>query len=115
MKVFKSPHLLTELEIWYPKYSTQYNEGGERAVLLAKYKVDHATPWIRIRFSKAKHLIGQRYCVEKAVAQAQPVVMNGSSARQIECYSVNMSLLENWISDSEHINEIKNTLEEISW
>lgn len=89
--IFKNPSLLTHLDIWAPRYSDQYAE-GERVALLAKYKVDNASPWIIIEFTKAKHLIGQRYCISRKDSQACKLDNNS----KIPCYAVPMSKLENW-------------------
>lgn len=87
----------TKLDIWYPKYSAQYTDTQDRVVLLSKYKVDHGTPIILINFTKAKHLMGQRYCISRGKAQKYPVESNG----KIECYSVPMSALDTWEKASE--------------
>lgn len=103
--IFKNPHLLTHLDVWAPKYSTQYLPEGERVVLLACYKVDNASPWIIIEFTKAKHLIGQRYCVSRKVVRDCVVASN----TKIPCYSVQMSKLERW-DTVEEVKEIVNKL-----
>jgi len=92
----KEPYLCTKLEIWYPKYSSQY-DGSEPTVLLAKYKVLHATPTIIINFTKAQHLKGQRYAIRKSDVLRYDTVYNG----KIECYNVPMSALEYWETGSE--------------
>lgn len=104
--IFNRPELLTHLDIWAPRYSDQY-EGGERVALLAKYKVDQASPWIIIEFTKAKHLLGQRYCIKRSDVQSCKLDSN----TKIPCYSVPMSKLEHW----ETVNEIKNTVESFGW
>ncbi len=96
--IFRSPHLLTKIEVWYPKYSTKYTDLDERAVLLAKYKVDSGSPWLTVEFTRAKHLLGQHYCIKRADAQTYPVVKNGTKTTAIECYEIPMSALENWDS-----------------
>lgn len=95
--IIKEPFMHTKLDIWYPKYSTQYTNLKERVVLLAKYKVDAATPIIIVNFTKAKHLIGQRYAIHKSHAQSFPVVKNG----KIEVYEVPMSVLDTWQKEEE--------------
>lgn len=91
----------TVLDIWTPKYSTKYTDKQEQVVLLAKYKVDHATPLILINFTKAKHLEGQRYCIYRSQAQKFPLVSNG----RIDCYEIPMSHLDTWEKASEHLPE----------
>lgn len=100
--IFSKPHLLTELEIWQPRYSSAYTETNERVALLAKYKVEHATSWIKIKFTKAKHLEGQRYCIKREDVMRCPIDSNG----KIECYAVPMSKLENWDSSQEVLDTI---------
>lgn len=90
----------TVLDIWAPKYSAQYGQyggGSEPVVLLSKRKVDHSSSLIIIKFTKAKHLMGQRYCIFKSKAQSYPVDSNG----KIECYAVPMSALDTWEKQSE--------------
>lgn len=104
-KTFSRLESRTVLEIWYPRYSSQYTDVQERVVLLAKYKVDNAAPWIVIEFTKAKHLLGQHYCISKAEAREHRVENNGS----IPCYSVPMSHLQTW----EEAWELKETINEL--
>lgn len=90
--IIKDPSMLTTMEIWQPKYSAAYEDGGERVALLAKYKVEHATPVILVTFTKAKHLEGQRFCITKEEAMRYPVDSNG----KIPCIAVPMSALKGW-------------------
>ena len=90
--IFNKPSLLTHLEIWAPKYSEAHKVGGERVALLAKYKVDAGSPWLIVEFTKAKHLLGQRYCIKKAAAQSCTIDYD----QKIPMYAVPMSKLENW-------------------
>lgn len=75
--------------------------------LLAKYKVDAASPWILIEFTKAKHLLGQRYCIKRSEAQTYPLVQNGT----IDCYEVPMSKLEHW----DTTQDVKNIIQGFGW
>lgn len=88
--ILKSPHLCTKLEIWSPRYH-------DSVVLLSQNKVHHASSVILIEFTKAKSLIGQRFCVTRDVVQSCPLETNG----KIPCYCVKMSLLESWESGQE--------------
>lgn len=103
--IFKRPSLLTHLDIWAPRYSDAYKDGQERVALLAKYKVDQASPWLIVEFTKAKHLIGQRYCIRRRDAQKCAIDSNG----KIPCYAVPMSSLEGW----DTVEEVKKIVEEI--
>lgn len=94
--IIHKPHLLTKLLIWTPRYSDAHTS-GERVALLARYKVDHASPVILIEFTKAKHLAGQRFCIPREVAQRCAVDSNG----KIPCYAVPMNALEPWESAQE--------------
>lgn len=100
--IVKDPHLQTKLEIWSPKYSTKHTD-GQWVVLLAKYKVHHASPTILIEFTKAKHLLGQRFAIQRSLVERQPIVDNG----RIECYEVPFDLLESWESASEVADKAK--------
>lgn len=98
MSILLHPDECTKIEVWYPKYSLD-------SALLAKYKVDNATPIIIIDFTKAKHLKGLRFAVRKKVAQECEVDDNG----KIAVYRVPMGKLETWESHSEiwkTINEV---------
>ena len=97
--IFSRTSLLTRLEVWFPRYNDKTHGKGEWRVLLAQYKVDQASPWILIEFTKAKHLKGQRFCIKRSVAQAAELDTNG----KIPCYSVKMSDLEHW----DTVDEIK--------
>lgn len=103
--IVKSPHLLTKIKIWFPKYSSAYTDIQERVALLAKYKVEHATPYVLVEFTDAKHLMGQRFGILRETIVGCPVVTNG----KIECYEVPMSYFENWQTASE-VREIAEAL-----
>lgn len=105
--IFKNPNLLTKLEIWRPKYSTQYGEVKEWVALLACYKVDAGSPWILVEFTKAKHLSGQRYYIKRQDAQNFPIVPNG----KIGCYEVPLSKFEHWSTTQ----EIKDNVAGFGW
>jgi hypothetical protein len=94
--IIARPHTLTKLEVWSPRYSDAYKE-GERVALLACYKVDNASPVILIEFTRAKHLIGGRFCIERKKAQGFRRDSNG----KIPCYCVKMSALETWETPGE--------------
>lgn len=105
--IFNKPEQLTHLDIWTPRYSDQYKNGGERVALLACYKITHATPWVIIDFSKAKHLKYQRFCVKRSTVTSCQVDSNG----KIPCYAVPMSLLENW----DTVSEVKEVIASFGW
>jgi len=105
--IFNYPHRLTKLEVWFPKYSTQYSDVGEKVALLHKDKVDHATGWFLVEFTKAKHLEGQRFCISKKKAQSCPVGTNGKAPM----YEVPMSMLEDWGTAS----EVKQVITGFGW
>lgn len=95
--IIARPSMCTTLEIWAPRYSDVYTATDERVALLAQYKVNYASPVILITFTKAKHLIGQRFCIKRSEVQRCKVDTNG----KIPCYAVPMSRLENWDSVAE--------------
>ena len=103
--IMKKPHLQTEMEIWQPKYSAQYKEGGEWIVLLHKRKVDFGTPVIRIKFTKAKHLQGQRFAMYRKDIMQYPVGTNGKA----EMYEVPFDKLCTW----ESVDEVKATVDKL--
>lgn len=92
--IIKDPHLCTVMDIWQPKYSTEH---GDYEVWLHKRKVDHATPTIIVKFTKAKHLEGQRFAIKKDRAQRFPVGTNGKAPM----YKVGIGALESWETPQE--------------
>lgn len=92
--------MLTKMEIWAPKY---HSEHGDYEVWLHKNKVDHATEIILVEFTKAKHLMGQRFAIKRSVAQRYPVGTNGKAPM----YRVTFSALSNWETESEIANHAK--------
>lgn len=104
--IFNNPSRLTKIDIWAPKYSTKHKT-GKWVVLLARYRVDSASPWILIEFTRAKHLKGQRYCVRQRDAQDSPLEDNG----KIPCYAVSMDKLESWGT----VTEVKEAIASFGW
>jgi hypothetical protein len=104
MITINAPHLTTRMEIWAPRYSSAYTETGERVALLAKYKVDKSTPIIRVEFTKAKHLVGQRFAIARDKVWKCPIDTNG----KIPCYAVPMSEFDSWqtYEESNQIEDI---------
>lgn len=101
-----NPHHLTKIQIWAPKYSTKYSEEKQWVVWPLKRKVDRATGTILIEFTRAKHLIGRRFCVSKNKLLKCPVRYNGTDY----CYEILFSELEEWQTPQEAdlaaVNEI---------
>ena len=106
MKTFRRTEPRTVLDIWFPRYSSLYAT-GERVALLSKSKVDHATPWLIINFTKAKHLQGQRFCIKRVEAQECPLDSNGT----IPCYAVAMSKLQPY----DTAEEVKHIIDGFGW
>ena len=92
------------MQVWTPRYHDKSDGGGEYVALLHKNKVDFATPYIIIEFTKAKHLQGQRFAISKQYAQQHEIGTNGKAPM----YLIPMSHFEDWISGSEVVDEIKN-------
>lgn len=101
--IFNRPHVLTRLEVWAPRYKDKHGDLAEPVVLLAKYKVDQASPWILVDFTKAKHLMGQRFCIMRMDAQNCRLDSN----TKIPCYAVPLSKFEGWDSGAEVLEVIK--------
>lgn len=95
--IIQKPHLCTKMDIWAPRYSDAYTATDERVALLAQYKITHASPVIIVTFTKAKHLLGQRFCIRRSDVVRCPVDSNG----KIPCYAVPMSMFESWESGAE--------------
>ena len=70
-----------------------------------KNKVDHATGVIRIVFTKAKHLEGQKFAIYRKDAMKYPVGTNGKAPM----YEVPFSALSTW----ESTGSIKETVERL--
>ena len=105
--IFNRPHQLTKLDIWSPRYKDKHGELAEPVVLLAQYKVEQASPWIIVNFSKAKHLKGLRHCIKRSSAQSSPLDSNS----KIPCYAVPLSKFENW----DTVDEVKQTIKGFGW
>lgn len=88
-EIIRRPSLCTKVEIWHPKYNTDH---GEYEVWISKRKVSYATPIIIVEFTKAKHLLGQRFCVRRDVVERCLVGTNG----KIPVYRVPMDRLVAW-------------------
>ena len=101
--IINKPHLTTKIPIWSPRYKDKYGDLDEPVVLIAKYKVHHATSVMIIEFTKAKHLIGQRFAISRDKAQRYPIDSNG----KIPCYAVPLSALEPY-DTAQEILEIAN-------
>lgn len=93
------------MDIWSPRYKDKHGDLAEPVVLMARYKVDQASPWIIVDFTKARHLIGQRYCIKRSDAQSCPLDSN----TKIPCFAVPLSKLENW----DTAKEVKEIVEEL--
>ena len=103
--IINKPHLCTVTEVWQPKYNSQSltQEYDEPVALLHKRKVDFGSPILIIKFTKAKHLIGQRFAIRKQDAQRHAVGSNGRAPM----YEVPLSSFEAWESGSEVANKAK--------
>ncbi len=103
--IIKKPWLCSQLDIWSPKYHT---DSSEWEAWLSKAKVYHASPIILVRFTKAKHLIGQRFAITRTEAQKCREVNNG----RIACLAIPMSKLEHWESAEEIVDNANKLFEE---
>ena len=95
--IIHKPHTCTKLEVWTPRYHDKKDGEGEWIALVAKYKVDQASPIIIVDFTKAKHLKGQRYAIRKDKAQSYPIETN----TKIECYAIPLSAFDTWETAAE--------------
>lgn len=100
--ILNKPHLLTKLEIWHPKYNTEH---GDWEVWVLKRKVAYASPVILIEFTKAQHLIGQRFCMRRQVVEKCEVGTNGKA----EVYRIPFNKLEDW-SSAQEVREVAESL-----
>lgn len=98
--IIAKPHLLTKLEIWYPKYGD--TDGWE--VWISKQKAHHASSVMIIEFTKAKHLKGQRFCVTRDAVTHSPSGTNG----KIAVYKVPFERLEGYDTAQEVIETVNN-------
>jgi hypothetical protein len=95
------PYLCTKLPIWSPKYDT---EGEMWEVWILASKVYHATPTIIIEFTKAKHLMGQRFCIRRQDVEHCPLGSNGKAPvfkvpfDKLESYDTQAEILETALS-----------------
>lgn len=99
--IIHKPHMVTRLNIWTPRYSDAHTDTDEQVALLAQYKVLHASPVFIVEFTKAKHLAGQRFAINREKAMTYPLDSNG----KIPCYAVPMSAFEHWETAAE-VNDL---------
>lgn len=105
--IISKVHLLTKLIVFAPRYKDQYGKLGEPVALLHQKKVDFASPVILVEF-KAKHLLGQRFCIKKAEAQKHVIGSNGVAPM----YEIPMSHFDSWESAQEVLDLTKILFEE---
>lgn len=98
MILINKPYLVTKLPIWSPKYHT---DSGEWEVWIACKKVAYASPVIIVEFTKAKHLMSQRFAVRRQDVERCERGTNG----RIEVYKVPFDLLEDWQTYEELFKE----------
>lgn len=109
--IFNHPERLTKLDIWAVRYKETHT-GGEWEVLINDYHVTHASPWVLIEFTKAKHLKGQRFCIKRTDIQNCPTeIHKAKSGKQIRRYVVPFSKLEGW----DTVEEVKETINSFGW
>lgn len=99
--IINKPHLCTVVEIWSPKYG----DVDEQEAWISQSKVRYASPIIVVKFTKAKHLIGQRFAVRRDIVERCEVTTNG----KIPVYRVPLSKMERWETAAE-VAELANTL-----
>lgn len=105
MIIINKPHLCTTIPIWAPKYHTN---SGEYEVWISQAKVRYASPVIIIKFTKAKHLLGQRFCVRRQDVERSPTGTNG----KIGVYKVPFDKLEGYDTGQEVRDLVNNLWEE---
>lgn len=97
-------HLCTVHPVWAPKYSEQYNEKyGQHVVLLLKRRVDFGSAIQKVEFTKAKHLVGQRFAIRKSYVQKHDTGTNGAAS----VYIIPISHFEYWESAAEVAELVK--------
>ena len=96
--------IYTTIDLWYPRYNDKYTATGERCFLPAVYKVKGGANIIVIKFSKAKHMAGLRFCMKRSDIMTYPIETNGT----IDVYAVPESKWEEVENDSiwRTINEL---------
>lgn len=87
------------MEIWAPKYNTEH---ADWEVWLHKRKVDYGAEIIIINFTKAKHLSGQKFAIERNKVQRSQVGSNGKT----QVYKLPFGRLATW---EEERNTLWNT------
>lgn len=92
--IIAKPHLCTKVQIWNPKYNT---DSGDWEVWISQRKVTYGSPVIIVEFTKAKHLIGQRFCVRRQDVERSEVGTNG----RIPVYKLPFDKLEGYDLASE--------------
>lgn len=88
--IIAKPWFCTKLKIFHPRYH-------DNVVLIAQYKMLHASPVVIIEFVRSKSLKGQRFCATRETILHCPLESNG----KIACYAVPMDKLESWDTAAE--------------
>lgn len=92
--IINKPYLCTKVEIWNPKYNT---DSDDWEVWLSVRKMNYASSVVIIEFTKAKHLMGQRFCVRRQDVEHCEQGTNG----KIPIFKVPFSKLESYETTSE--------------
>jgi len=103
-------------KVFTPRYKDK-NEVGQWICLIPVYKVEQGTAWQKIEFTKAKHLMGKRYCIDKKE------VMEHCTIAQIKnkqggftgMYEIPESLWHSWQTQAEDNDTIRETIVSFGW
>lgn len=103
--IIQKPSHCTHIPIWQPKYDT---ESGDWEVWILQRKVAYSSPVMIIEFTKAKHLMGQRFCIRRQDVEKCPIGSNGCAP----VYKVPFNKLESYDTSQEVVDLANNLFED---
>jgi hypothetical protein len=100
--IINKPWLTTDIDIWAPRYKDWSHDKKELVVLIPDYKIQNATPVFRMHFTRAKHLRGLRYCMQRTDALRCPIEqVKSKSGIQVPMRVIPLSMFGAWESGAE--------------
>lgn len=105
--IISHPQLCTILPIWFPKYHVKEDPDSWEVWPLVS-KVNYASPVVIVKFTKAKHLEGQRFCIKRQDIEKCEIGTNGKAP----VYKVPFNMLESYQTAQEVYDLATNIFED---
>lgn len=110
-KILTNTHLLTQQTVFTPRYHDKRDSAGNEWIcLIPCYKIDAGTPWQILKFTKAKHLLGRQYCLERAAVQrCEVAIIKSKQGTDVRMYEIPEHL---W-TPYDTVNQIREVVEQL--